>query len=173
LKAIRVTYRALFQQPQGALNPLGMRFSAHVAVEVFGAGDKWQAREITGHIFTRLGKFASSEYAKREVVAAFETQLQPWQMWGTVPSDGKTALAVERMLIPGEEIVHCGGDKWGWREPEDFTHIMNGKTQGNARIPPTACGLTLPAKCFINNLANVEPTCRGCAEIWEREYKNK
>jgi hypothetical protein len=41
------------------------------------------------------------------------------------------------------------------------------------KIPTAACGNQVDAAAFINNKANLKPTCQGCAEVWEREYKGK
>ncbi len=54
-------------------------------------------------------------------------------------------------------------------------HIIDPpRIEGNPRIPPAACGATgLASKCFVNNRANVRPSCKACAEIWEKDYKTK
>ena len=174
MRVIKVTYRAVFQQPQGALNPLGMRIAAHVPVEVFQRGTSWQACEISGrNVFTRLGKFGSASGARDRVAGAFEAQVQDWQIWGTVPGDGSTELAVERLLLPSE-VCDLGNGKMGFRTAEDYTHILHAPTiPPGAHMPPAACGAKVDAKCFINNRANVEPSCKACAEIWRREYRGK
>jgi hypothetical protein len=167
MRAIKVTYRAVFEQPIGKLNPMGARLPGPVSIEIFGSGERWQAREIAGGILTRLGKLGPTSYAQSEVAAVFERQTQAWQMWGTPP--GETA---ERMLTP-EELADIGG-KVFFKQAEDYTHIIHAQSiPPGARIPPAACGAQVNAKCFISTKANVEPSCKGCAEVWKREYRNK
>jgi len=176
MKSLRVSFRAVFEQPIGALNPMGARLPGPQAVEIFGNAGKWQAREIATprrQVYTKLGKFASLTHAQSEVAGAFEKQLQPWQPWGTVPADGRTALTEERMLTP-YDFVDCGDSTFALMQDEDRTHIIHAPTvPAGARIPPAACGAQVNAKCFINTRANIEPTCRGCAEVWRKEYRGK
>lgn len=174
MRNIKVTFRAVFQQPIGVLNPMGLRMSAQVPVEVFQRGAHWYAREIEFvREFTRLGRFDSAEHAKQGVYDAFETTVQDWQVWGTMPGDGVTALAVERLLTP-YDVADLGDGKFAAYEPKDRTHIIHAPSiPPGARIPPAACGAILDAKCFISTKANVEPSCKECAEVWRREYQGK
>jgi len=176
MKALKVTFRAVFEQPQGLLNPMGVKLPGPFPVEVFGQGDKWQAREIATprhQVYEKLGRFASLAHAKNKVQGAFTKQVQPWQPWGSVPTNGPSALAEERMLTP-YDFVDCGNGKFGLMQDEDRTHIIHAPTiPPGARIPPAACGAKVNAKCFISTKANVEPTCRGCAEVWRKEYKDR
>jgi hypothetical protein len=148
-----------------------------VPVEVFGNGERWQAREISPgkppSVFSRLGRFTSAEHGKTEVEASFESFVKPWQMWGTVAGDGDKSLAVERMLTP-YDVISLNGGKWAALDPEDRTHIIHAPTiPPGARIPPAACGVSVNTKCFISTKANIEPSCRGCAEVWRKEYQGK
>lgn len=104
----------------------------------------------------------------KTVEESFQERLEPWQIWGKPHNELQ-----ERMLFP-DEICDLGHGKMGWKDPEDFTHIIHAPTiPEGARIPPAACGAQVNAKCFINTKANVEPTCKACAEVWKREYAGK
>jgi hypothetical protein len=132
MRSIRVTYRAVFEQPIGDLNPLGMT-----------------------------------------TCRSFEKQVQDWQLWGMAPGNGITDLSVERMLTP-YDVADLGNGQFGWIQDEDRTHILHGPLiDPKAKIPNAACGAKVNVKCFISTKANVEPTCKGCAEVWKKEYRNK
>jgi hypothetical protein len=171
MRAIKVTYRAIFEQPIGALNPMGLKLPGLCPVEIFGQGEKWQAREIGSPgraIYTKLYKSTTPIQGMACVEQAFERRIEPWQIWGTPPGESH-----ERMLI-ADEIVDVGGGRMAWKDPEDYTHIIHAQTiPPGARIPPAACGAQVNTKCFISTKANVEPSCKGCAEVWRREYRNK
>jgi hypothetical protein len=184
MRAIRVTFRAVFQQPIGKLNPLNAKFASPIAVEIVQIGAKWLAREIlSAGVFTRLGNLASLEQAKAELAANFERQVQDWQIWGRVPwkplclsqrsGNGESALTEERMLSLDEIVIDSHGKAF-FKQAEDYTHILHAPTiPPGAHVPPAACGAQVNAKCFISTKANVEPSCKGCAEVWRREYKGK
>lgn len=176
VRVIKVTYRAVFQQPQGALNPLGVRIAAHVPVEVFQRGQTWQACEISGHnVFTRLGRFNTAAQAREGVAGAFETMVQHWQLWGIPPMEcvPDAQIGKERLLLPSE-VCDLGNGKMGFRTAEDYTHILHAQSiPPGAKVPPAACGAKVDAKCFISTKANVEPSCKPCAEVWRREYQNR
>jgi len=176
MKSLKVTFRAVFEQPIGPLNPMGFKLPGPFPVEIFGHKDRWQAREIASpnrRVYERLGRFSSLAHAQGEVARGFQRQVQPWQPWGIVPADGTTALTEERMLTP-YDFVDCGNGTFGLMQDEDRTHIIHAPTvPPGARIPPAACGAQVNTKCFINTRANVEPTCRECAEVWRREYQGK
>src|ERR1017187_9812623 len=61
VRAIKVTYRAIFEQPIGALNPMGLKLPGDIPVELFGGPTRWQARPLgrIANAFTRLGTFGS------------------------------------------------------------------------------------------------------------------
>lgn len=176
MRIIKVTYRALFQQPQGVLNPMGLKLPGPFPVELFQTGANWQAQEIASparHVY-KLGKFASLQDAKRTVAEYFESQLEDWQMWSTPPHEGPLhPPPVERLILP-DEIAQLPNGKIGWKQAEDYTHIIHAPTiPPGARIPPAACGVKVKAECFINTHANVEPSCKACAEVWRKEYQNR
>lgn len=174
MRSIKVTYRAVFQQPIGILNPMGVKLLGEFPVELFQRGASWIAREIQSprrQVIEKLGKFASLERAKAEVCRSFEKQARDWQIWGTPPRDGPASI--ERMLTP-DEICDLGNDQWGWIQAKDRTHILHGPLiDPNLKVPNAACGAQVNAKCFISTKANVEPTCKACAEVWRKEYQNK
>lgn len=176
MRAIKVTFRAVFEQPIGSLNPMGVKLPGQFPVEIFGQGERWQVREIATprrHVYTKLGRFISLDHAKREVRDHFARQIQDWQPWGDAPLPNSPELAENRMLTP-YEVADCGEGKFGWIQDEDRTHIIHAPTiPPGARIPPAACGASVNAKCFISTKANIEPSCRGCAEVWRKEYQNR
>jgi hypothetical protein len=176
VRAIKVTYRAIFEQPIGALNPMGLKLSGDVPVEVFHTSGGWQARAISRipSAFTRLGKFLNANIAKSEVANAFDHQVRDWQLWGIVPVPRTGEVVTEeRMLSPDEIIIDIHGKAF-FKQAEDYTHIIHAQTiPPGARIPPAACGAQVNGKCFISTKANVEPSCKGCAEVWKKEYRGK
>lgn len=171
MRTLKVTYRAVFQQPQGPLNPMHARVPQPCPIEVFGGPAGWQAREIaTAYraLYKKLGRFVSADQGKTEVAVAFERQLEPWQTWGTPPKETQA-----RMLLPDEIRILSDGQVV-WKEPEDYTHIIHAQSiPKGARVPPAACGAKVDANCFIDPRANVKPTCKACAEVWRREYQNR
>jgi hypothetical protein len=171
MRSIKVTFRAVFRQPIGLLNPMGVKIAGPQPVEIFGEGERWKAREIASPrhvVYDRLGRFVSLGHAKSTVESSFEERLESWQMWGKGPNDAN------EKLLTAYEVADMGDGKFGWIQEEDRTHIIHAPTiPPGARIPPAACGIMVNAKCFINNRANVRPSCRECAVIWEREYKDK
>ena len=169
MRAIRVTFRAVFRQPIGALNPSGFKVAGPVAVELFGNEKRWQARELSqANVFTRLGRFVSLDHAMTTVESSFQERLEPWQMWGKGPNE-----LTEKLLTP-YEVADLGDGKFGWLQDEDRTHILHGPLiDPKAKVPNAACGASVNAKCFISTKANIEPSCRGCKQVWEREYKGK
>jgi hypothetical protein len=170
MRTIRVTYRAVFRQPIGELNPFGSKIPGEFPVEIFGAGEKWQARTVAAQpvVYKKLYHFTDAIQGMMEVERNFQERLEPWQVWGKPHNELQ-----ERMLDPSE-ICDLKGGKMGWKDPEDFTHILHAPTiPPGAHVPPAACGVQVNAKCFINNRANVEPTCKACAEVWRREYQNR
>lgn len=171
MRALKLTYRSVFEQPIGGLNPMGVKLPGTFPVEIFGNGQKWQAREIASYrraIYTKLHHFTSPIQGMTTVGQSFERRLAPWQVWGKPPNELQ-----ERMLLP-DEIVDIGDGKMAWKDLEDYTHIIHAQTiPDGAHLPPAACGAKVNAKCFISTKANVEPSCKGCAEVWRREYQNR
>jgi hypothetical protein len=179
VKTIPITFRAIFEEPTGPLNPLGCKIRGQQPVEVFRKGEFWYARELSTpkrNVFERLGKFNGSDSARQGVENSFVRRLQAWQVWGTPPTDEPKAREfrpVDRVLLP-DEFCDLGDGKAGWYQAEDLTHILHAPTiPPKARVPPAACGAQVPAKCFINNRANVQPTCKECAQVWKENYKTK
>jgi hypothetical protein len=174
MRAIKVTFRAVFQQPIGKLNPMGAKIGGPMPVELFPSLGGWVARYISpdgtyrGSIYNKLGRFVTLEHAKATVEANFQERLEPWQMWGKPPDS-----PVEIMLTP-YELADLGDGKFAWIDDEDRTHILHAQTiPYAAKMPPAACGAQVNAKCSISTKANIEPTCRGCAEVWRKEYQRK
>lgn len=179
MRQIKVTYRAIFRQPTGVLNSMGAIMNGQYPVEVFGHGDKWQARNLDGMgVFAKLSKFASAAHGRQVVEESFLYLDQAWQMWAALPYTARQILeeGVSRdpRIIQPHEITVLGDGKVLWKEPEDYLHIIHAPTLApGERIPSAACGAKVKADCFISTKANVEPTCKACAEVWRREYKGK
>lgn len=175
MKVIKLSWRAVFRQPIGILNPAGYTMGGTFPVEIFGQGDKWQAREIASPkraVYTKLPKFASVANGKATVANVFRERVEDWYMWGTVAGDGVAALSVDRVLLPSE-VKDLGEGKYGWYTAEDFTHILHhAELKPGFKMPPAACGVQVPVNCFVNNKLSVPPSCTGCLEVWEREYQN-
>lgn len=183
MRVIKVTYRALFEQPQGALNPMGLKMPGDFTVEIFGGGERWYARPLDyimnsttrGPVYKKLNHFTSPIQGMATVEQAFEKRTQPWQLWGVPPAEcvPDAQIGHERLLLP-EEVCDLGNGKMGFRTAEDYTHILHAPTiPYAAHMPPAACGAKVDAKCFLNNRVNVEPSCTACAEIWRKEYRGK
>jgi len=165
MKTIPITFRAIFEQPTGPLNPLGCKIPGPQPVEVFAKAGFWYARELSTpkrNVFERLGKSSGSDSARQGVENSFVRRLQAWQVWGTPPDS-----PVPRLLKP-DEYADLGDGKAGWYTAEDRTHIIH-KSDGS-RNPPAACGQIVPRNTFLVNRANVEPSCPGCAEVWKEHY---
>jgi hypothetical protein len=150
---------------------MGLKLPGPCPIEVFQLGKLWKARELATpqrQVHKRLGELANVDLQKARVGQSFERQLEPWQVWGTPPGEQQ-----ERILQP-EEICDLGNGQTGWRQPEDYTHIIHAPTiPPGARVPPAACGAKVKAECFISTKANVEPTCPDCREVWRKEYQNR
>lgn len=179
MRQIKVVWRGIFREPIGALNPLGLKMPVTCKVEVHGSKDKWQARNIDGGKpvpYTRLGSHPGALTMRNAVEAAFRSVVEPWQLWGEIPGD-KEHVPEWRMLQDHEwkEMT----DKGGYRAiflltPEDYTHILHSpNVRPDAKVPNAACGADVPPNAFINNKANVRPTCEKCAEVWEKHYQTK
>ena len=171
MRAIHVTFRALFEGPLGVLNPMGLKIPGTHPVEIFGSGERWYARELASrarHTYNKLGTFMSVEHAKREIPRHFARQVEEWQTWGIPPN------ADHKSMLTPYEVADLGRGKFGWIQDEDRTHIIHAPSiPPGAKVPPAACGAQVHARCFISTKANIEPTCRSCAEVWRKEYKNK
>lgn len=174
MRNIKVSFRAVFEQPIGALNPMGLKLPGPVAVELSKTGAMWTAYSIASakrQPFDKLYKFTGLEGGKNNVQSSFKTMLQPWQPWGKPPGE-----FVERPLEAWEFQALTGAHEGSflWRDPEDYTHILHGHAMEKGdRLPSAACGQKVKAEAFINTRANVEPSCKGCAEIWKKEYRGK
>lgn len=167
MKQIKITYRAIFEQPTGKLNPMGCPFKGLFPVEVFGSGEKWRIRELSSarrEEFKILGKWPSPGAAQQTAAANFKRQVTEWEIWGD--PTGKD----ERPLDPSE--IHQADGKTYFRTPEDYSHILHAPAIDTAaKVPPAACGAKVPAAAFINNRANIEPTCKACAQVWREHYR--
>lgn len=178
MRYIKVTYRAVFAQPIGVLNPSGLRMAGSFPVEIFVSGSTWKARDIQTadrRVYTKLDRFSSAEDGKQKVQESFERQIEPWQVWSQphTPLEIKEGAPREERLIEPGEIQLLADGKVLWKEDDDYLHIIHAPTlRAGERIPHAACGAKVKAESFINNKANVRPTCKACALVWEQHYKN-
>ena len=182
MRILKVTYRSIQEQPCGVLNPSGLKLPGLRPVEVFAKGDKWYLREIETPRrvrYEKLGGFVTAQAAMDATLTNFGAMREAWQMWGTPPQSPMQARdhkPAER-IIGWHEITLLPNNQIGWKEPEDFTHIMRTgpgfNVDGNAPTFTATCNEQLPGKYFISTKANVKPTCTTCAEVWEKEYQGK
>jgi hypothetical protein len=181
MKLIKVTYRNVFTQPIGVLNPMNLKLPGEFPVEVFEVGSKWKIREIASpnrRVYEKLGEHVNARIAMERVEECFvsfrDVASKSWQVWATVPDDASPTLQTMRIVLPGEiAIVNKDGrERTYFREAEDYTHIIHAPTlDTKQRVPSAACGASVKADAFINNRANVEPTCTGCAVVWKEHYQ--
>jgi DNA invertase Pin-like site-specific DNA recombinase len=79
----RQRYRAVFSQPKGALNPMGLTITDEFTVELFQHRARWNARLVNGDntAFQRLPvqNRATLEQIKAQVAELFEHPLTDWQ----------------------------------------------------------------------------------------------
>jgi len=178
VRSIKVTYRAVFEQPIGILNPMGCRLPGPQPVELVKKGPHWVAREIATarrQVYEKFARFFSLQGAQNEVTRHFERCLVPWQIWGIPPitaTENRDHVAQERILVPGVDICDLGDGEWGWFTPEDRTHICRpGAPTGQGKAQ-AACTAVVPTKIIISTRAHVEPTCPQCAEIYLKEFQH-
>lgn len=111
MRLVKHTYRATFSQPMGVLNPMNIKCSAPVIVEIFKRGDVWRARNPTVKgrpEFSDRDCWPTEEAAQGAIRGQyFERALTPWAIWG----EGKE-------LQPGEWLRQKG--KVYLKESEDY-----------------------------------------------------
>ena len=119
MKLIRVTYRASFQQPkEGPINRMGAKISCPIFIEVYQATkDRWLARSPKIDRWPAdpwpIQSGATAEQMRLNVVAEFETQLTPWEMWG----NPGTKMDSARLLQPEEVEIRENGQIY-FKEPK-------------------------------------------------------
>ena len=167
VRVIKISFRAIFEGPKGALNAMGLKMPGRFAVEVYQATPgKWKAREIdtpARRVHERLRAFANATDGKRIVEANFDNQVEPWQMWGIPPGENSTG---PRLLLP-EEIHECAGGVYQFRGPEDFTHIG---TEIHGNNVTTLCDARVSHKLIVSTRANIAPSCPTCAKRYAEEF---
>lgn len=178
---VKVTWRAVFEFPQGILNPLGVKVPGRQEVELYSTGirtdTRWEARAIIPGArpvrYTKFHQWATLALAKHDIEQSFREKLEDWRMWATPPvlQDGDAPQA--HRPVEAGEVRECVGG-WRWVMPEDFTHIMHGAfIKPDEKLPRAACGGKLDAKYFVNNMGNVAPSCPKCNEVYQAEYVAK
>jgi hypothetical protein len=119
LRPLKVTYRAVFKGPAGALNPMNLKLNICMTIELYMARkDVWKGRELdTGHKRTiePVKDCGTLQSAKNRVVELFQEQCQPWQMWGdpssVLPVDtrgckpGCRVIQPEEVEVQGERVL--------------------------------------------------------------------
>jgi hypothetical protein len=98
---------------QGPLNPMGLKLTAPLFVEVYQTGvspaSTWQARTVTdGHQPPEVWPIQDGTTAlqmRLNVAEAFERQLTPWEMWG----NPGTKMDSPRLLEPEEVEIRENG----------------------------------------------------------------
>jgi hypothetical protein len=154
MKAIRVTYRATFRQPIGALNPGGFKFNAAVDVEVFESkAGQWSTRRPgTTSVFKEIPTSVSSEGEKALAGSSFAEVVSDWRMFYQ-----DNPLNAEVKIQPDGRILMF--------EPDDFTHIGHPDGAGaDKKKARAACGMSFEYSRFASALENAPPpTCAICA----------
>ncbi len=160
MKAIKVTYRAEFQQPLGGLNPLGVTLKAPIAVEVFETSNSvWRLRRPdTTTVFEPITGYESAQSACEDLVPAwFQKRLTGWVMcWQGKP------------LLKGEYIEKQG--RFYLLEAEDFTHIQKPGPGPDTKhkLALALCGNEFKFSAFASTLENAPPpTCKTCAAMYQ------
>lgn len=109
MKPIRVTYRAVFRQPIGPLNPMNLKMPVSMTIELYEApGKRWKARECdTGkkRPIEPAGESANLQSAQEAVKGLFQECLLPWQMWGDPSMAIPVELIGEPRYKPGLRVI--------------------------------------------------------------------
>ena len=169
MRLIHVTYRAVFTQLKFSL----FKMNGPVNVEVIERYNQWVCQSPDTGVEFNFTKMPSAESAKTEAASRFEKMISDgWWTFGREPRPAGQKGPREdgpRMLNPEEIQIKDG--KVYFLEANDFTHIFN-PTNPN---PPSgnkdhstlaACGQYPRIRNFVSLKANVEPTCKACAEIY-------
>jgi hypothetical protein len=84
-----VIFRAVFEQPKGALNPSGWKLTGPVRVEIFQfkvSPAQWKAR-AGAHVFEKISAQSTHTTLMNQIKGLyFEKQLEPWKAFdATIP----------------------------------------------------------------------------------------
>lgn len=155
MRALKVTYRAVFRQPLGELNKLGVRLACDIPVEIYQRVDKWIARRPLGPEFVEIPPALSQESMRTNVERCFETRVNNgWEMFGP---DGQPILPSQVHVTDGRVML---------LEPEDFTHVQNPNAEDqpeNKKLARARCGGVFKHQAFASTLENAPPpTCTVC-----------
>jgi hypothetical protein len=153
VKHIRPTYRAQFQQPLGALNPLGVKLSSPIDVELFEEKAKsWRARRPGTKSLFDIPAHADLDTLRDQMTPQyFASQLTQW-----------------RVFYNGQMLQHCDyrtatDGRVYLYEPEDFTHIGHPEGGGTDRKKGlAACGGMFAYDKFASTVQGSPPSCAVC-----------
>ena len=157
---MRVIFRARFQGPTGALNPLNLNMALlTMTVDVFAKSQgKWFAR--ANGMQMKLFQEPTHGCMKDAVTACFEKQLSPWQLCNHdgEPLDPDYVVETPEGNFSMREVTHCGS-----RNPE---HSRPTKTGPNYFI--VACGTEAHASLIRSYRSAHPPVCKECRKEWEK-----
>ena len=174
MRLIHVTYRAVFTQLKSSL----FKMNGPVNVEVIERYNQWVCQSPDTGVEFQFTKMPSAESAQEECASRFEKMLSDgWWIFGREPRPaGQTGPRedVARLLNPDEIQIKDG--KVYFLEANDFTHIFDPKNTDRPsgdkdKSAQAACGQWPRIRNFISLRANVEPTCKGCAEVYRSVQK--
>jgi hypothetical protein len=169
MRLIHVTYRAVFTQ----LKSSSFRMNGPVNVEVIERYNQWVCQSPDTGVEFNFTKMPSAESARKECESRFERMMSDgWWIFGREPRPAGQKGPREdgpRLLNP-QEIQMKDGQVY-FLEVNDFTHIFDPKnpnrpTDDKDKSAQAACGQYPRIRNFISLKANVEPTCKACAEIY-------
>ena len=173
MRLIHVTYRAVFTQLKSSL----FKMNGPVNVEVIERYNQWVCQSPDTGVEFQFTKMPSAESAQKECASRFEKMLSDgWWIFGREPAvkGSKEPRDGPRLLNP-EEIQITDGKVY-FLEANDFTHIFDPAnptrpTGDKDKSALAACGQWPRIRNFISLKANVEPTCKGCAEVYRSVQK--
>lgn len=112
-----IVFRASFQQPLGALNPIGAKFLAPIWVEIFhwkiGPPAGWKARRPgTEHVFEEITPQSTPTALRNQIAGVyFEKQLTPWVAFDATIADRPEELRADEWGMDNQGKVFLVGDR--------------------------------------------------------------
>lgn len=155
---MRVTFRAVFMQPTGVLNPMGLKIPTPITVELYpGPSNSYRAREIDSkhrRSFRHVQRMANLEAAKSAIRASFTEQLTDWTMHD--PAKNGAALSPDEVItLPGGTVTR--------KPPTHYATAMEGLSKTTRRA---VCGKTVDVTVIVQT----RPTCPQCQIIFDKEH---
>ncbi len=161
---MKVTFRAEFAGPKGALNPAGFKFSAAAAptsIEIFDYAGKWYAgvAPATKATAYKLEAQPTHGCARDMVAACFERQVSAWRMFDPATNQ----------YIDPDSVVENPQGKFAKKV---LTHIARADQNGMpGNYFKTECGETVHAHQIRSKRGETPPDCPGCKTAWEQHRK--